>query len=231
MRGRMRAACTASILLAALLHGAPCAAFCVGRVARRLPVNGRCVPTTERPPRARRCAPALAARKKRDGGKGGWGGDMTVGREPLQPGLRERSICVGGEEFTVVELEKTTDLVDDWIQNQMATEDPFGVVLWPAAQCIATNLLHDPPAGGAGGTGPVDSLDWLNGRRVVELGAGTGLCSLVAARAGAKVLTTDTNTLTLDLVALAARRQELEVRVLCTHVNALRTPAGSRKPT
>lgn len=45
----------------------------------------------------------------------------------------------------------------------------------------------------------------------MEVGAGTGLCSIAAAAAGAKVLTTDTNDLTLDLVCVAAARQNLEL--------------------
>ncbi|EKX49372.1 hypothetical protein GUITHDRAFT_104904 [Guillardia theta CCMP2712] len=47
---------------------------------------------------------------------------------------------------------------------------------------------------------------------VVELGAGTGLCSLVAASLGADAMATDRNEETLRLVELAASRQGLEVR-------------------
>lgn len=73
---------------------------------------------------------------------------QAVGEEPLQKGLRERSMTIGGlkksgtrrlahavpvsgklfvlrrrafagETYKVVEIEKTVDLVDDWIQNQV----------------------------------------------------------------------------------------------------------------
>jgi 2-polyprenyl-3-methyl-5-hydroxy-6-metoxy-1,4-benzoquinol methylase len=197
-------------------------------------------------PRVRACKAFGCTRAKR--AEREW----SVGEEPLQQGLRERNLEIGGETYKVVELEKTTDLVDLWIQNsvgicppcslpsresrqltyhlpaQMARVDPFGVVLWPAAQCIVENLLHTPPNVAEGGGfvesetggiwipndgGPVGRKDasWIKGLRVVELGAGTGLCSIAAASAGAKVLTTDTNEMTLDLVALAASRQSLQI--------------------
>ena len=151
---------------------------------------------------------ALSARRRKPGWMGQ--GSVSVGEQPLQEGLKERRLEVGGKSYRVVELEKTTDLVDDWIQNQMARVDPFGVVLWPAAQCIVSHLLHTAPSPLQGGSesGTTDAT-WLKGLRVVELGAGTGLCSIAAAAAGARVLTTDTNELTLDLVELAASRQHL----------------------
>ena len=57
-----------------------------------------------------------------------------------------------------------------------AVDDPYGVVLWPAAQVVASALA---------------SID-LAGKSVVELGCGTGLVSLTAAACGAtSVLATD----------------------------------------
>jgi predicted nicotinamide N-methyase len=58
------------------------------------------------------------------------------------------------------------------------------VVLWPAAQATARALL-DFSAGG-GGTALLGAGD-----RFLELGAGTGLCSLAAASAGASAYATD----------------------------------------
>ena len=154
----------------------------------------------------------LGARKKKAGR--GWmeGESVTVGEEPLQDGLKERSLQLGGSTYMVVELEKTSDLVDDWIQNQMARVDPFGVVLWPAAQCIVSHLIR-PPQFTSQKASPcgIEQPGWITDLRVVEVGAGTGLCSIAAAAAGARVLATDTNALTLDLVHLAASRQSLAI--------------------
>jgi predicted nicotinamide N-methyase len=55
-------------------------------------------------------------------------------------------------------------------------DDPYGVVLWPAAQVVAHALTR---------------LGDLRGVHVLELGAGTGLCSLAALARGATVLATD----------------------------------------
>lgn len=52
---------------------------------------------------------------------------------------------------------------------------PYGIVLWPAAIALAHEVASRP----------------LAGRRVLELGAGTGLPGIVAASLGARVLQTD----------------------------------------
>ena len=109
--------------------------------------------------------------------------------------IKERTITIDDRKYIVCEIEKTSDLVDDWIQNQMATVDPSGVVLWPASQVLASRIAADPLT--------------FRGSSVMELGAGTGLCSIVAASAGASVLATDTNPITLQLLQVAAERQGL----------------------
>ena len=112
--------------------------------------------------------------------------------------IRERRILIDDRKYLVCEIEKTSQLVDDWIQNQMATVDPFGVVLWPASQVLASRIAADPLS--------------FRGRTVVELGAGTGLCSIVAASSGAAVVATDTNPITLQLLQAAAERQGLSLQ-------------------
>ena len=62
---------------------------------------------------------------------------------------------------------------------------PYGVALWPAA--IA--LTHEVAA----------RTDAFRDRRVLELGAGTGLPGLVAAALGARVMQTDRNELALSI--------------------------------
>ena len=68
---------------------------------------------------------------------------------------------------------------------------PYWARLWPSGQALARALAAEPPEPGA---------------RVLELGCGLALPSIVAARAGAKVLATDGVT---DAVAFAAHGMAL----------------------
>src|SRR4051812_9043382 len=72
---------------------------------------------------------------------------------------------------------------------------PYSSVLWRSGVALAHEL--------AGAE--------LSGRRVVELGCGLGLPSLVAARAGADVLATDADGEALELLQRNARENELSV--------------------
>jgi predicted nicotinamide N-methyase len=65
---------------------------------------------------------------------------------------------------------------------------PYGRVTWPSALVVARALAALP----------------LRGRRVMELGCGTGVCALVAARAGADVTATDVDDFALAAVRRAA---------------------------
>ena len=49
----------------------------------------------------------------------GCGSKEVVGQEPLQAGLKERTIYIHGERYTVLELENTTDLLESWLQGQV----------------------------------------------------------------------------------------------------------------
>lgn len=73
---------------------------------------------------------------------------------------------------------------------------PYWAELWPSARSLAEVL----PAS-------------LTGRRVLELGCGLGLPSLVAARRGAVVLATDWAGEALELLALNAGRNGVAVEV------------------
>ncbi|CAJ1331614.1 unnamed protein product [Effrenium voratum] len=80
------------------------------------------------------------------------------------------------------------------------SQDTYGSQLWPASVYLASRLLAMP----------------LAGTRVLELGCGNGLCSLVAAQLGADVLATDYRQLPLDLLqaACACCGASLQTRVL-----------------
>jgi predicted nicotinamide N-methyase len=68
---------------------------------------------------------------------------------------------------------------------------PYWATPWPSGAVLAGALAEDPPAPGT---------------RVLELGCGLGLPSIVAARAGARVLATDGHS---DAVAFAAHSMAL----------------------
>lgn len=72
---------------------------------------------------------------------------------------------------------------------------PYGVMLWPASIALAHELLA--------------RADDLPGKRVLELGAGTGVPGLVAASLGARVLQTDRSDVALHVCAMNAERNRV----------------------
>jgi len=92
--------------------------------------------------------------------------------------LCECRLHVGGREWTV--LHTGAVLTPDDEQRyfgELAGRLPYGVVLWPAAIALAHEIATRPDA--------------FRDRRVLELGAGTGLPGIVAASLGARVVQTD----------------------------------------
>ena len=75
--------------------------------------------------------------------------------------------------------------------------DPLSSCYWPASMPLARLLYR--------------SSESLRRKSVVEIGCGTGLCSLTCASVGAKVLATDVDPLALELTAAAASAQALNV--------------------
>jgi len=96
------------------------------------------------------------------------------------------------------DMSRQADLVETALDapSSSAAQDPYGVVLWPAAQVVARQLA---------------ALPALGGRRVVELGAGTGLCALAAAARGASTLATDYREEPFALLHASARASSREV--------------------
>ena len=62
---------------------------------------------------------------------------------------------------------------------------PYGVALWPSAMALAHEIASRPEA--------------IAGRRILELGAGTGIPGIVAASLGGRVVQTDRDELALHL--------------------------------
>lgn len=73
---------------------------------------------------------------------------------------------------------------------------PYGVMLWPASIALA----HDVIARG----------EQLAGKRVLELGAGTGMPGIVAASLGAQVLQIDCNDVALHVCQLNKQHNRVE---------------------
>lgn len=78
-------------------------------------------------------------------------------------------------------------------------EAPFFAVPWPGAQAVARGIADDIVA--------------VAGRRVVEVGCGSGLAAIAAAHAGARVLATDVDPLALQVTRLLAAAHGVTVDV------------------
>ena len=108
---------------------------------------------------------------------------------------RERVVDLpGGVRVTCLEVTDIDTLLDRAVEE--GTPPPYGAVLWASSIALARALLEQGP---------------LEGRRVVDVGAGVGLCSLAAARAGARVIALDHDAVARSLLDEAARRQGLDV--------------------
>ncbi|MFD2921002.1 class I SAM-dependent methyltransferase [Terrimonas rubra] len=83
-----------------------------------------------------------------------------------------------GEQSVVLALPDMDMLKTQWQQGLQPAEDfPFWAKLWPAALGVCTFLTRYP--------------DYIKNKRVLELAAGLGLPSLVAARQAATVVSSD----------------------------------------
>jgi predicted nicotinamide N-methyase len=92
--------------------------------------------------------------------------------------LRECRLSVGGREWTVLHTGAVLTPADETRYfADLAGRLPYGVVLWPAAIALAHEIAT--------------RADAFRGRRVLELGAGTGVPGIVAASVGARVVQTD----------------------------------------
>ena len=86
---------------------------------------------------------------------------------------------------------------------RLPSGDPYGAVLWPASSAIAASLLQSED---------------LRGKRVLEVGAGTGLVSIAASLAGAGfVLATDYEEIPLKLLRYAAKNNGVDSVIETAH--------------
>jgi methyltransferase-like protein 23 len=107
--------------------------------------------------------------------------------------LHEYRLRLGGREWSILHLGAVISHDDESeFMLGLFEQMPYGVALWPAAIALA----HDVAARAGD----------VNGRRVLELGAGTGLPGIVAAALGGRVAQADRNKLALHLCRLNAER-------------------------
>jgi predicted nicotinamide N-methyase len=118
-------------------------------------------------------------------------------RRPVRAAVLKRLIEerfeLAGRELTLLRPPSADDLIDE----EAFDEDeflPYWAELWPAARALA------------------EALPDVEGLRVVELGCGLGLPSLVAAAKGARVTATDWSPDAIELLRENAARNDLELR-------------------
>ncbi|MFT3922263.1 MAG: methyltransferase domain-containing protein [Myxococcales bacterium] len=117
--------------------------------------------------------------------------------------LHEYRLALGGRSWSFLHTGLIVTM--DQEQEYLAREEgrlPYGAMLWPSSIALAHEL--------------VSRAEELRGKRVLELGAGTGLPGVVAASLGAKVLQVDRSEVALHLCTMNAERNrvaQLEARI------------------
>jgi predicted nicotinamide N-methyase len=125
--------------------------------------------------------------------------------------MREERITIGGYELVISRPESAESLIDEarFEQDEFL---PYWAELWPSGLALARHVA---------------TLD-LRGRRVLELGCGLALPSLVATLGGADVLATDWAPEALELAALNAATNGLHVETALVDWHAV--PASGVTP-
>lgn len=107
--------------------------------------------------------------------------------------LREYRLSLGGRSWSFVHTGAIVTAAQE--QEYLARERdrlPYGVMLWPASLALAHDVLSRAAE--------------LPGKRVLELGAGTGIPGLVAASLGAQVLQIDRDQVALHVCKMNRER-------------------------
>ena len=108
--------------------------------------------------------------------------------------LHEYHLRAGGRAWAILHTGAVLSRDDEsQVIGESRDRLPYGVVLWPSALALAHELLA--------------RADALHGKRILELGAGTGLPGIVAATLGARVVQTDRNELVLSVCRTQRRAQ------------------------
>lgn len=117
----------------------------------------------------------------------------TAGELPLE----EILLDVGDRTWSILHTDAVISREDEraFLRGPTVAARPYGVVLWPSSLALAHELA---------------SRD-LEGKRILELGAGTGLPGIVAAARGARVVQTDRQKLALHVCAENAKRNNVAI--------------------
>jgi methyltransferase-like protein 23 len=112
----------------------------------------------------------------------------TIGDLPLE----EVQLEVNGRTWIIQHTGAvlSRDEENAFLRSENVSPRPYGIVLWPSAIALAHELATRN----------------LEGKRVLELGAGTGLPGIVAASLGARVVQTDRQRLVLHVCKQNAER-------------------------
>lgn len=102
--------------------------------------------------------------------------------------MAESGVEVGAETYRIFHPAAADALIDE-AEFDRDERLPYWADLWPSALALAHHLAGQP----------------LSGRRIVELGCGVGLPTVVALNQDAEVLATDHYDVALDFVAYNAR--------------------------
>ena len=100
--------------------------------------------------------------------------------------LQEYNLREAGRAWTILHTGAILSRADEsHFLGELTDRLPYGVALWPAAIALAHEM--------------VARADTIKGKRILELGAGTGLAGIVAASLGGRVVQTDRNELALSV--------------------------------
>jgi predicted nicotinamide N-methyase len=102
------------------------------------------------------------------------------------------------------------NLTQIWEATEAATSielkhAPFWATPWPGGIALARWILDHP--------------ERFTGRCVLDLGSGSGVSGIAAARAGARVVLNDVDTLALFVAQIAARANRVSVDCLCVDLH------------
>lgn len=110
--------------------------------------------------------------------------------------LHDYRLRSDGREWTFLHTGAVLTRADEArLLGETANRLPYGVALWPSAIALAHEVATRAPL--------------LRGRRILELGAGTGLPGIVAASLGGRVLQTDRDELAMSVCRRNAERNDL----------------------
>jgi predicted nicotinamide N-methyase len=115
--------------------------------------------------------------------------------------LREYRLSLGAHRWSFLHAGAVVTMAEEQDYLAQKARMPYGALLWPSSIALAHDL--------------VSRGDALLGKRVLELGAGTGVPGIVAASLGATVLQVDHSEVALHLCGMNAQRngsRQIETR-------------------